>query len=258
MKNFCFTVDDNIRFLHEINMSKPDSIFDHPYLALYRRFHERYGLCVQLNLFYECDGFNLSEMTDRYKEEWEANSSWLKLSFHSRKENVRPYEKSGYDEVYRDCDSVNREIVRFASESALAATTTIHYCLATHEGLNALRDCRIRGLLGLYGNAESPQTSYQVSWLCVGLLICGDILHDNGISYAGIDIVLNSFSKDSVLDQIYSLRNRDSIKIMIHEQYFYEDYKNYQPDFEEKLDYAFACLETYGFRSEFFENIIER
>ena len=54
MKTFCFTVDDN--FLKELTEGNYNSIFDHPYLALYRRLHERYGLKVQLNLFYRTEG----------------------------------------------------------------------------------------------------------------------------------------------------------------------------------------------------------
>ena len=79
-KSFCFTVDDNIRFLKELTEGNYPSVFDHPYLAMYRRLHETYGVCVQLNLFYECDGFTLSSMTDAYREEFSENAHWLKMS----------------------------------------------------------------------------------------------------------------------------------------------------------------------------------
>ena len=74
MKRFCFTVDDNIRFLEELTRGSCNSIFDHPYLGLYRRLHEKYGLKVQLNLFYEMPGFDLSLVTDRYRAEWQENA----------------------------------------------------------------------------------------------------------------------------------------------------------------------------------------
>ena len=44
MKKFCFTVDDNIRFLKEITAAQPESIFEHPYLALFKSLHEKFGL----------------------------------------------------------------------------------------------------------------------------------------------------------------------------------------------------------------------
>ena len=256
MKKFCFTVDDNIRFLKELSSGEYSSMFDHPYLALYKKLHEKYALCVQLNLFYECDGFGLSLMSDRYRAEWEKNADWLKLSFHSRLENVRPYENSGYDEVFADCSAVHREILRFASESSLAKTTTVHYCLATHDGLHALRDCGVSGLLGLYGSAREPRTSYQTSTLCAGILRRGDILHDGGIAYAAIDVILNLHTKEEILARLGTMRERSAIKIMIHEQYFYEDYFAYQPDFAEKLDATFKYLCSNGFKSRFFEDII--
>lgn len=88
--------DDNILFLQDINDHKDtySSIFDNPYLAIYKEAHDKYDVCVQLNIHYERkdntdfakprEYFNLSMMTDKFKEEWKANASWLRLSFHSR------------------------------------------------------------------------------------------------------------------------------------------------------------------------------
>ena len=256
MKRFCFTVDDNIRFLRELTESSAKSIFDHPYANLYKRLHEKHGVAVQLNLFFEEKGYTLSDVTDRFKDEWEANSDWLKLSFHSKWENVKPYEFSDYDEVYEDCSNVHREILRFATPNTLAKTTTVHYCRATKDGLRALRDCGVEGLLGLYGTEEEPRSSYQSTPEDDIAIRRGEIVTRDEISYAGIDIVLNLFSVEEILAKLSKLSDRDLVKIMIHEQYFYEDYTYYQPNFEQKLDEAFGYLITKGFRSHFFENII--
>ena len=138
MKKFCFTVDDNVRFFKEITERDYASIFEHPYLNMYKRLHDKYGLKIQLNLFYEMPSFNLTEMTDKYAEEWRINSDWLKLSFHSKLENPYPYQYSDYDEVFTDCKNVHNEIVRFATPDALGKTTTVHCCRATEDGLRAL------------------------------------------------------------------------------------------------------------------------
>ena len=76
-----FSVDDNIRFLKEITENHYSSIFDHPYLSMYKRLHEEFDLEVQLNLFYRMPDFELSQMSDAYRCEWEENAHWLKLSF---------------------------------------------------------------------------------------------------------------------------------------------------------------------------------
>jgi len=256
MKRFCYTVDDNIRFLKEINELRPKSIFEHPYLRMYKKMHKKYGLKVQLNLFYEYGDFCLSDMTADYIKEWEDSSDWLKLSFHSRLENVRPYVNSCYDEVFNDTNNVNTQVVRFASESALAKTTTVHYCRATDEGISALKDNGIFGLLGLYGNEENPRTSYTSSEEDANLIRKGEIVIKDGIAYSGIDLILNKHKKNDCFVILKSLLNRDVVKIMIHEQFFYPDYPYYQPDFEEKIDGAFAILTENGYKSSFFEDCI--
>ncbi|MBQ1954364.1 MAG: glycerate kinase, partial [Clostridia bacterium] len=73
---------------------------------------------------------------------------------------------------------------------------------------------------------------------------------------AGIDIVLNLFSKEEIAQKLAEISDRDCIKVMIHEQYFYEDYRLYQPEFEEKLHTTFSYLCGNGCQSSFFESLI--
>ena len=249
-------MDDNIRFLKEITENHCQSIFDHPYLGMYRRLHEEFGLKVQLNLFYSLENFDLSQMSDAYYEEWKENSDWLKLSFHSEIENVKPYESSDYGKVYEACRKVHEQIKRFASPSALASTTTIHYCLLTEEGLRAMEDNCVLGLLGLFGNAQKPRTSYGIEESKAEIIRSGEILKIGKTSFASIDIILNLFSAEEILEQLMGMSQRSSIRVMIHEQYFYSDYKNYQPEFEEKLRSTFSFLSEHGYQSCFYENFI--
>lgn len=256
MKSFIFTVDDNIRLFKEICKRGYASVFEHPYLAMYKRLHETLGIKVQLNLFYECEGFFLNDMTDRYKAEFENNADWLKMSFHSRLENVKPYKDSCYGKVFDDCSRVNHEILRFAGEKALAKTTTIHYCAATADGLRAIFDNGYRGLLGLYGTEAEPRSSYVSTETECDRIRRGESVISRGIAYAGIDVILNLYEKAEILERLNKLIDRDIIKIMIHEQYFYEDYERYIPDFEDRIEAAFRLLIENGYKSIFFENAI--
>lgn len=242
--------------MKEITENHYQSLFDHPYLAMYRRLHNEFGVKVQLNLFYRMGDFDLSQMSDRYYMEWEANSDWLKLSFHSDMENAKPYEYSGYEEVYRDCYRVHEQIMRFASPAALAKTTTIHFCLLTDEGLRAMDDNCVVGLLGLFGSNQKPRVSYGIEESNAKKIRNGEVLKIGKISFASIDIVLNSFSGREILEQLNRMNHRDCIRVMIHEQYFYPDYINYQPDFEAKLQSVFSFFTEHGYRSDFYENMI--
>ena len=107
VKKFRVSSDDNIIFLQDITKNKDvyNSIFENPYLAIYKKAHELYGAKVHLNLFYEFhpeektrfsdksrEYFDLSMMTDKFKSEWQANSDWLKLNFHAKSDKPdKPY-----------------------------------------------------------------------------------------------------------------------------------------------------------------------
>lgn len=255
-KQFIFTVDDNIRFLYELTEGEYKSIFEHPYMATYKRLHEKYSLKVQLNLFYKYGDFTLEHMSERFRDEWQENSDWLKLSFHSKESNYRPYEFSGYDEVFTDCALVNREIVRFAGEKSLAKTTTVHYCRTTDEGIRALSDNGVLGLLGLFGTDSEKRTSYGIDEENAAKLRHGGIHTEKNMTFSAIDLIINNFVHDELCDLLSRL-SHNVIKVMVHEPYFYPDYKKYHPDFEKKLDTVFDFLEKKGHTSIFFEELIK-
>ena len=135
-EKFRLSVDDNILCLADLTKNKDiyHSIFDNPYLAIYKRLHDHYGAKVPLNVFYEFNreaavcfsknrpDFNLSMMTDHFREEWEANADWLKLSFHSRAEMPdKPYELALPETIIADYEAVRREVLRFAGEKSFSS-----------------------------------------------------------------------------------------------------------------------------------------
>lgn len=109
------------------------------------------------------------------------------------------------------------------------------------------------GLLGLFGDESHPRTSYGLDETNAARLRNGATVAKESIAFAAIDIVMNLFSKGEILAKLKALSDRDAIRVMIHEQYFYPDYPAYQPDFEEKIDAAFSYLTSLGYESAFFE-----
>ena len=84
-RSYRLSLDDNIWFLQDIARSGYASLFDNPYLRMYRDIHEQYGTKVHINIYYECPengGFTLREFPDRYQPEWERNADWLRLSLY--------------------------------------------------------------------------------------------------------------------------------------------------------------------------------
>ena len=74
-----FFIDDVIFILRDLTRQRPKSMFDHPFLGHLKECHDRYGLKMQLNLFYRTDfahgldEFSLADMTDAYREEWQSS-----------------------------------------------------------------------------------------------------------------------------------------------------------------------------------------
>ena len=258
MKSFCFSIDDNVRFFKELCQSEASSFFHHPYTALLKRLHERYGLKIQLNTFYRSEGFDLSLVGQRFYPELSASSDWLKFSFHSEYENVDPYIRSSYEEVYENCARHKNQLAAICSEAGLAKTTTLHYCQATKEGVKALADNGYIGLIGLFGTDAEPRSSYSLDSSDAARIRGGEILEKDGVCFASIDLVINTCRIEELAPRLTALLDRESVRVMIHEQYFYEDYRAYQPDFEEKLDTVFRFLASAEYKSIFFEELLDR
>jgi len=251
---FRFSVDDNIWFLRDLSCGDYTSVFDHPYLAFYKSLHDKYHAKIQLNIYYETEGFDLSEMTDRYKEEWQKNSNWLRFSFHGRSDvGYPPYIDSSYNEFYEDFTAVNREIIRFAGEESLSLFTTVHYCELSSDALRAACDAGLKGLVGLF---NSDGCGYGRKGFDRKNVFEYD--SDRDIYFFCNDMIINLFSCDSAKKHIASLEDKEFVEVMIHEQYFYEDYPYYQKDFKEKTELVIAELTKQGRNPVFLEELIAR
>ncbi len=151
MKKTFFYFDDVIWLFRDLTRQKPKSIFDHFYLKTFKEAHEKYGMKVQMNVFYRTDyfygmdEFTLSEMTDAYKEEFKANSDWLRFGFHAKQEFPDyPLVNASYDNMIKDFDEIKREIVRFAGEECFSLAVCSHWRPISKAGCKALADKGIK------------------------------------------------------------------------------------------------------------------
>jgi hypothetical protein len=255
------SVDDNIWFLKDIAQNRDvyRSIFDNPYLAMYKDVHDAYGTKVQFNLYYQTEGFDLSQMPDTYKEEWKANSDWIRLTFHALQNDPdKPYINAGADEVIRDCERVTEQIIRFAGEELLDPVTTIHWGEATREGCRALREYGFRGLAGYFVFADGkPVVSYYLDASQTAHLNRRDFWkdHSEDMVFVKIDAVLDRLKKDQIVPELERVKalpgEAGFIEMLIHEQYYYTHYSAYQPDYRDKLMTAAKWASENGYAPAF-------
>ncbi len=260
------SIDDNIWFLQDIhhNEHRYTSIFDNPYLGFLKTLHDTYGTKVHFNLFYQTDGFNLSQLSDRYSTEWKAHAGWIRLSFHALQEKPdKPYQKAGYDVVKHDCKMVLKEIHRFAGEALTGPVTTLHWGEATVEGSRALRDAGYRGQLGYFNvDDDLPAVSY---YLDVDKrrhlkkrFIWKDLEED--IVFIRSSIVLDKKELSAIvpfLNQYQTASHKPPYAdLLIHEQYYYPFYEAYQPDYCDKIRTAVRWATDNGYIPAFLGDCI--
>lgn len=256
MKHYRFSLDDNILVFKDLAENNYFSIFENDYLALLKSVHDKFGTKIQLNIYYQTDGFVLSRMPDRYKPEWESVSDWLKLSFHAYSDDDR-YADCSYDKMKHDCELVQNEILRFAGEKSLSYYTTLHYISCSKAGVDAMKDSGIKGLVGLFGTYEKPRAAYHLTTAVSDYMQENSFYQDEetGLVFIRNNLVLNEVDIEEIVPRLEKYEDTEFIEIMIHEQYFHPDYKWYTPGFEEKIYAAIKWLTAYGYNPAFFEEI---
>ena len=261
-----FSLDDNIWFLKDINNNSGTyrSIFNNMYLGFLKQVHDTFGTKIHVNIYYQTDGFNLSQMTAKYRSEWKDNADWLHLSFHALQNDPdKPYITAGYDEVRRDCEMVKEQISRFAGEEVMGPVTTLHWGAATIDGCRALRDCGYKALAGYFVvEKEKEPVSYYLSEdkkLNLSKRIAWKDTSED-IIFSRINIVINSYKLDEIVPYLDAIKNDPHrsafMEVMIHEQYFHPTYVAYQPDFREKVIKTIRWVTDNGYKPAFLNEVL--
>lgn len=153
-----FFIDDTIWVLRDLTRQRPKSMFDMPFFKMLKEAHDRYGLKLQLNLFYRTDyfygtdEFTLAQVTDDYRAEFESASDWLKFGLHALQEFPDyPFVNQEYADLKFIADRTFGEIRRFAGEKSCAYAMEPHWSPINEDGCCALRDCGIKLLSTTHG-----------------------------------------------------------------------------------------------------------
>lgn len=262
LPRFRVSTDDNIWFLRDLaqQAERYHSLFDNPYLGLWCEMHHKYGAKVHFNIYYETEGFHLGRMPDKYKDEWQRNRDWIRLSFHARANDPdRPYAGAPAQQVIRDYRLVTGEIERFAGRALLSPVTTIHWGELTREAAVALRKEGVRILPGYFEIRDGrPRVSYYLDLERVRYLSQRDYWKDTrtDLIFVRHDIVINTLTLEQIVPHMERLaadpHQSEILELMIHEQYFYPGYRSYQPDYREKVETAIAWVARRGYKPAFF------
>ncbi|MBR2476711.1 MAG: hypothetical protein IKB50_01090 [Clostridia bacterium] len=262
-KTYRMGVDDVIRCFENIYNHRDEytSIFDDPFLKVYKDVHDAYGTHVHMHIYYETvDGkFNLSMFPDKYKDEFKANSDWLRFSFHSLADQpASPYKNATYEQVIREGELVEREIIRFAGAEVMDSVTSQHWADSNLEGTRAFRDLGFKVIDGyfIFDDEGNPMVSYYLNADQARHAHERDFWVDTeeDIIFVKDDIILNEpfYSLEDIdaeLDKLKMAEDHCFMYLLIHEQYFYEDFEVYEPDYRERVFRGVEWCVKNGYRS---------
>ena len=265
-KRYRFSVDDNIEFLKDLGLhpERYPSLFDHWYLGFWREMHETFAAKIHLNIYYQTDGFDLTQMPDTWRAQWQANADWLHLSFHALQDKPdRPYRHARYAQMAHDYDLVCGHIRRFAGNDVIGATTTVHWAECPWDAALALRDRGIEQLVALFdvqGYAGECTTGY---YLDAAQCAHGDTRGawhdwDTGLTFVRCASVVNALEVEDVeayLDKRTATpQTAEMVELLIHEQYFREELSYYQPTVMEKVRTALRWVTERAYKPVFWSD----
>ncbi len=260
-KTYRLGIDDVIWCFENIynHQDEYTSIFDDPYLGMYRELHEEYGCHVHMHIYYQTvDGkFNLSMFPDKYKEEFRRNSDWLRFTFHALCDLPdSPYKTAPYAQVMTEGRMVEKEILRFAGAEVMDNVTSQHWADSGIYGTRAFRALGFKVIDGyfLFDEEGNPRIAYYLNKEQTAHAHTRDfwVDTDEDIVFVKDDIILNEHTPHEIGEYLDNLKTKEDhcfMYLLIHEQYFYEHYENYESDYRDRLVAGIEWCIKNGYRS---------
>lgn len=188
-----FTLDDVIEPLRDLSENDYTSIFDQPSFAWLKHLNEKYGFVVTLQLFSESTDWDLSQMTDKYADEFRRNSNWLRFAFHARNDTI-DYSVTTKEVAFNDYSKFTREVKRFASSYNIDNMPRISMFKCSKDAALGFKQAGARGFL----TADDSRTQdYYLTGHVKEAVDMSDDFFDSetGLSFSKSDVRLELMSE---------------------------------------------------------------
>jgi len=222
------SIDDTIDVFRDLNASANEytSIFDNETLNKLHTLHEKYDAKFSLYCYYEKNDFNLSMVTDRYREEFMDNDDWLCFGYHARNGKTDLLELSP-KEVEDEYILTTKELERITGSST--STLRLSYYKGSFEAVNRLHDLGVDAFL----TSSRNNPSYYLSREDMLYLENHDIYQADRVKFVHTDLCLDNLSTYelclSILRDYLDTDQRDLYCVFTHEWNLNESmYKHFE------------------------------
>lgn len=250
---FNLSFDDTILIFEDISSKNYDSIFENATLAWYKDLHSKYGVTVSCFVYYEDGDFNLSDVTERYRDEFEKNSNWLRFGFHTVDKDTNYQTRNN---LVSDYEKTVQQLKRIVGSNAIDNVIRLQNFQGTYAEISQLaklEDEPIKGLL----TADDMRQSYYLSSKANSYIYAHDELYDEdtGLYFFSTDFrteyVDNMGTKLKELQKDCWNNQTGDLVVFSHEW----DLSMENKAKIEKIC-KYACDK--GYRFEFFEDILRK
>lgn len=122
------------------------SVFQQPFFKSLKELHDVYGAVFSLYVYEKADNFVITEVPDKFRNEFIENSEWLKFGYHAIEPRFDKKEQSL--EFERSFLNVRKSILHWAGKSSLAPCLRLHYYFADDSMIAILKKYKVYHLLG--------------------------------------------------------------------------------------------------------------
>ena len=162
-KFFHLSFDDTISLFEDLTINNYKSVFQNDTLKWVKKLHDEYGVKVSFYCFYEDDGFDLSKVPVKYKNEFEANSDWLRFGFHSLNSSTTYGGKNSYGTdtgtIGNDYEQTIKALSNIVGEKSIDNVVRLSSFQGTAEEVEQLTSSGNQPITGLL-TADDARQSY--------------------------------------------------------------------------------------------------
>ena len=233
MSKVHYSIDDFIDAFLDLAENTYESLWQQPTFHRLRELHDTYKMSFSGYAFFKTPRGSLAQVPDKYAEEFQQASDWLKFGFHGTeyatnygsKKFPSPDAIDDYDRAKADYEEVITELLRITgSESSIDRCPRIHYYAGTLADCRGFKDakCGITGLI----SAEDDRECYYLDADAHEVLTEQHYHRDNelGLDFYRTAIRLENVESLQALQKL--LENSDMDKpllIFTHEKFLQEE-----------------------------------
>lgn len=211
------SIDDTLWIFKDLtdNSDVYETIFDNPIVGWMNEMHKEYGAVFTCYCYYEAwYDFSLNETTDKWKDEFMANSDWLKFGFHGwgtgQGGTDKTYDDVSQQEAMNDYNKVTSELIRIVGSESIDRVIRMSSFAGSEEVIRALETCDY-GILGLLGADSPDRKSYYLNHELSTWVFEHDKYYDeeNNLVIWSTDLRMENES-DTIEEKLYDFSKTDS------------------------------------------------